>query len=68
MMAKFTFVDLFAGIGGFHIAAESMGGESVGFSEIAKDAITAYCENFHENPDRPQFGITFGLSIADTPL
>lgn len=46
MMAKFTFIDLFAGIGGFHIAAESMGGESVGFSEIAKDAITAYCENF----------------------
>ena len=41
-MAKFTFVDLFAGIGGFHIAAESMGGKSVGFSEIAKDAINAY--------------------------
>lgn len=50
-MAKFTFVDLFAGIGGFHIAAESNGGESVGFSEIAKDAINAYCENFHESPD-----------------
>ena len=58
MMAKFTFVDLFAGIGGFHIAAESMGGESVGFSEIAKDAITAYCENFHENPDRNLGDIT----------
>ena len=49
-MAKFTFVDLFAGIGGFHIAAESMGGESVGFSEIAKDAINAYCDNYNESP------------------
>jgi DNA (cytosine-5)-methyltransferase 1 len=51
-MAKFTFVDLFAGIGGFHIAAESMGGESIGFSEIAKDAIDAYCVNFNETPER----------------
>lgn len=50
-MAKFTFVDLFAGIGGFRIAAESVGGKSVGFSEIAKDAITAYCANFNETPD-----------------
>lgn len=58
MMAKFTFIDLFAGIGGFHIAAESMGGESVGFSEIAKDAITAYCENFHESPNRNLGDIT----------
>ena len=57
-MAKFTFVDLFAGIGGFHIAAESMGGESVGFSEIAKDAIIAYCKNFHESPDRNLGDIT----------
>ncbi len=57
-MAKFTFVDLFAGIGGFHIAAESMGGESVGFSEIAKDAISAYCENFHESPSRNLGDIT----------
>ncbi len=57
-MAKFTFVDLFAGIGGFHIAAKSMGGESVGFSEIAKDAINAYCENFHETPDRNLGDIT----------
>ena len=50
-MTKFTFVDLFAGIGGFRLAAESMGGKCVGFSEIAKDAINAYCENFHESPN-----------------
>ena len=57
-MAKFTFVDLFAGIGGFHIASESAGGESVGFSEIAKDAIQAYCENFNETPDKNLGDIT----------
>lgn len=57
-MAKFTFVDLFAGIGGFHIAAKSNGGECVGFSEIAKDAINAYCENFQESTDNNLGDIT----------
>lgn len=57
-MAKFTFVDLFAGIGGFHLAAESMGGESLGFSEIAKDAIGAYCDNFQESPSNNLGDIT----------
>lgn len=51
-MAKFTFIDLFAGIGGFRIAAESQGGENIGFSEIAKDAINAYCDNYSESPER----------------
>lgn len=58
MMSEFTFVDLFAGIGGFHIAAESLGGKSVGFSEIAKDAIAAYCENFNESPENNLGDIT----------
>lgn len=45
-MPKFTFVDLFAGIGGFHIALESVGGKCLGFSEIFPDAIESYCANF----------------------
>lgn len=36
---KFTFLDLFAGIGGFRRATEAFGGVSVGFSEIAKDVL-----------------------------
>lgn len=43
----FTFIDLFAGIGGFHQALESLGGLCLGFSEIAHDAITAYCDNYN---------------------
>lgn len=47
--SKFTFIDLFAGIGGFRLALQSLGGTCLGFSEIAKDAITAYCSNFNES-------------------
>ena len=47
-MGNFTFIDLFAGIGGFHIALSHAGGELVAFSEIAPDAVHAYCENFNE--------------------
>ena len=41
----FTFLDLFAGIGGFHIASKNNGGSCIGFSEIAKDAVKYYCIN-----------------------
>jgi len=44
-LRKFTFIDLFAGIGGFHLGLERNGGECLAFSEVAKDAISAYCAN-----------------------
>ena len=47
-MKKFTFIDLFAGIGGFRLALERNGGKCLGFSEINKDAITYYCKNYKE--------------------
>lgn len=43
---KFTFVDLFAGIGGFRIALEKLGGQCLGYSEIDKQAIKVYQQNF----------------------
>jgi|GEM_PF-766293 len=45
---KFTFVDLFAGIGGFRIPLEDLGGKCLGFSEIDKPAIEVYKSNFFE--------------------
>jgi DNA (cytosine-5)-methyltransferase 1 len=40
------FIDLFAGIGGFRIAAERLGWRCVAFSEIDKRALRIYKENF----------------------
>lgn len=54
-MAKFTFIDLFAGIGGFRIALSNAGGTCLGFSEIAPDAIKSYCTNYNE-PETSNFG------------
>ena len=54
-MASFSFIDLFAGIGGFRLALESVGGHCLGFSEIAPDAINTYCANFNES-DYYNFG------------
>ena len=48
-MKKFKFIDLFAGIGGFHQAMVQLGGECVLASEIDKYAIETYQENYKIN-------------------
>lgn len=47
---KFTFIDLFAGIGGFRIALQSLGGKCVFSSEIDEAARKTYELNFGERP------------------
>lgn len=47
-MSKFKFIDLFAGIGGFHLAMESLGGRCVFASEIDAPARKTYITNFSE--------------------
>ncbi len=47
----FKFVDLFAGIGGFHGALSSLGGECVYASEIDKEASLVYLRNWGVLPE-----------------
>lgn len=59
----FTFIDLFAGIGGFRIGCEMNGGRCVFSSEIDKYAVDVYENNFG---DRPSGDIT-KITIKDIP-
>jgi len=55
---KFTFIDLFAGIGGFHQSMYELGGECVFASEIDTHARKTYEHNFSKHsPDLFQKGL-----------
>jgi DNA (cytosine-5)-methyltransferase 1 len=47
---KFKFIDLFAGVGGFRIAMQNLGGKCVFTSEWDKEAQKTYRANFGEVP------------------
>ncbi len=59
----YTFIDLFAGIGGFRIALESLGAKCVFSSEIDRDAAEVYNMNFGETP----FGDITQIREEDIP-
>ncbi|EMB4861289.1 DNA (cytosine-5-)-methyltransferase [Pseudomonas aeruginosa] len=63
MIKKFKFIDLFAGLGGFHIAAKNLGGHCVFASEI--DQILR--ENYHKNFGIPPHGDINNVEIEDIP-
>lgn len=61
---KFKFIDLFAGIGGFRLALQNLGGKCIFTSEWDKQAQKTYRANFGETP----FGdITKELTKAYIP-
>ena len=47
-MRRLNFVDLFAGIGGFHTAIHSVGGKCVFASELDKNARISYETNYKD--------------------
>ena len=47
-LPSFKFIDLFAGIGGFHLAMHQLGGECVFASEIDSHARKTYIHNFNK--------------------
>lgn len=46
----FTFIDLFSGLGGFHLALQKLGGECLFASEIKDDLRSLYRINFPKTP------------------
>ena len=49
-LGNYTFIDLFAGLGGFRLALESLGAHCVYSNEWDKDAQSVYAANFGETP------------------
>lgn len=49
-MPSFTFIDLFAGIGGFRMALQNLGGECVFSSELDEQARKTYYANYGDVP------------------
>ena len=60
---RFTFIDLFAGIGGIRLGYQAVGGKCVFSSEWDKDAAKTYFSNFGEQP----FGDIQKIDPKDIP-
>ena len=63
--SHFTFVDLFAGIGGIRLGFESIGGECIFTSEWNEFSKKTYSQNFHSNHEI--FGDITKIDVVDIP-
>jgi len=61
--AKFTFVDLFAGIGGMRLGVEDAGGRCIFSCEWDRYARITYQENFQDGPDHP-----YAMNVWEVPV
>lgn len=64
MNSRLRFLDLFAGLGGFHLALRDLGHHCVFASEIDRDLAAIYKQNFALRP----FGDIRKLIISDIPV
>jgi DNA (cytosine-5)-methyltransferase 1 len=65
--AAFTFIDLFAGIGGMRLAFEQQGGRCVFTSEWDAYARKTYAANFHDGPEHVFAGDITSVHENDVP-
>ena len=65
--SKFTFIDLFAGIGGMRLGFESAGGECVLTSEIDSKAMQTYQLNYRDETSHRYFGDIVNIKNKDIP-
>lgn len=61
---NFKFIDLFAGLGGFHLALEELGHKCVFASELRPDLQKLYTENF---PGTPVYGDITKIPVSEIP-
>jgi DNA (cytosine-5)-methyltransferase 1 len=61
---KYKFIDLFAGLGGFHLALEELGHKCVFASELQPELQKLYIENF---PNTPIYGDITKIPISEIP-
>lgn len=64
---KFTFIDLFAGIGGIRLGFEAVGGECLFSSEIDKYAVKTYSHMFADKKEHTPVGDITQVKVEDIP-
>lgn len=68
MAKKYTFIDLFAGIGGFHYAFHELGAECVFASEIDPHARKSYEHNLKNISPKLFSSNKFNVSNSSMPI